>query len=437
MKQYININHELLNLIPHSSRNVLELGCATGLLGSTFKQSHPDAQWTGVDYNPRALSDAAKILDYIALVDLNNPKLEHLPGSNYDTVVMGDILEHLTNPLTAMKFVHEVTSPDAQAFCCMPIMTNIGIVERMLLGDLSYDEYGLLDSTHVRFMSIASTIKLFLDSGWLPTIMGTRYVGIGDGHDKAAFTNALIDAASHLNIPRSTAERNLFSFQIWIQAHKSPIFPAKKSRFSVIVPVNNGTIFDVNLKRSPGLAEVDAEIIPVYGSKSAADALAEGMLKATNKWILFCHQDLYIPRGSGHALSALFDMPDEDARKTLIGFAGMNNQQQHGLVIDRVNRFDHPRCDSATSLDEIAVAFTTDSVHKIDPDFGWHMWATDMCLRSSERQGNVAIERVPLFHNSVTENGPTESFNDSVKLLFQKHPELTRIDACTGTLTPK
>ena len=433
-KQYININHELLNLVPHASKNVLELGCATGLLGSTFKQAHPDSVWTGVDYNPRALSDAAKILDYIALVDLNNPKPEHLPGANYDTVVMGDVLEHLNDPLTAMKFVHEVTSPDAQAFCCMPIMTNIGIVERMLLGDLSHDEYGLLDTTHVRFMSIASTIKLFLDSGWLPTILGTRYVGIGDGADKAAFTNALIEAAKHLNIPRSTSERNLFSFQIWVQAHKSPISPVKKKKFSVIVPVNNATIYNINLKRSPGLAEVDAEIIPIYGASSAAEALAQGIEKATNKWVLFCHQDLYIPSGSGYALSALFDMPDEEARNTLIGFAGMNNQDHHGMVIDRVNRYDHPRSDSATSLDEIAVALTTDSIHHIDPAFGWHMWATDMCVRSPVP---VRIERVPLFHNSITENGPTESFNASVTLLFQKHPHLTEIDACTGTFTPK
>jgi len=432
-KQYININGDLLNLVPHSSKNVLELGCATGLLGSTFKQAHPDAQWTGVDYNPRALSDAAKILDYIALVDLNNPKPEHLPGANYDTVVMGDVLEHLTNPLTAMKFVHEVTSPDAQAFCCMPIMTNIGIIERMLLGDLSYDEYGLLDTTHVRFMSIASTIKLFLDSGWLPTITSTRFVGIGNGYDKAPFTNALIEAATLLGIPRSTSERNLFSFQIWVQAYKSPVFPVTKKKFSVIVPVNNATIYNINLKRSPGLAEVDAEIIPVYGAKSAADALAEGLIKATNKWVLFCHQDLYIPSGSGYALASLFDMPDEEARNTLIGFVGMNNQDHHGMVIDRVNRFDHPRSDMATSLDEIAVAFTTDSVHRIDPAFGWHMWATDMCACST---GQVRIERVPLFHNSITENGPTESFIASVDLFFQKHPHLTTIDACTGTFKP-
>jgi hypothetical protein len=434
-KQYVNINHELLNIIPHTAVNVLELGCATGLLGAAFKQTHA-AQWTGVDYNPRALSDAAKIIDHIALVDLNNPKKEHLPGTNYDTVVMGDVLEHLSNPLVAMKFVHEVSSPDAQAFCCMPIMTNIGIIERMLLGDLSYDEYGLLDTTHVRFMSIASTIKLFLDSGWLPTIVGTRFVGIGDGADKAAFTNALIEAATHLNIPRSTSERNLFSYQIWIQSYKSPIFPVKKNKFSVIVPVNNATIFNVNLKRSPGLAEVDAEIIPIYGAKNAAEALAEGIKQVTNKWVLFCHQDLYIPSGSGYALSSLFDMPDEEARNTLIGFVGMSDKQQHGMIIDRVHRFDHPRTDLTTSLDEVAVALTTDSVHTIDPDFGWHLWATDMCVRSTEFS-RVRVERVPLFHNSVTENGPTESFNASVDLLFQKHPQLTEITACTGVLVPK
>ena len=436
LKQYDNINYELLNLVPPTSRNVLELGCANGKLGAVFKSNNPEAQWTGVDYNPRALSEAAKRLDYIAVVDLNHPKPNDLPGSNYDTVVMGDVLEHLNNPLDAMNFVHAVSTPDAQAFCCMPIMTNIGIIERMLLGDLSYDQYGLLDTTHIRFMSVASTIKLFLDSGWLPAILGTRFIGLGNGTDKAAFTNALVDAATLLGIPRSTTERNIFSYQIWLQAYKSPVSPVNKTKFSVVVPVNNNTIYEINLLRSPGLAEVDAEIIPVYGAKNAAAALAEGMAKATNKWVLFCHQDLYIPAGSGHTLSSLFDMPEEEAAKTLIGFVGMNGPQHHGLVIDRVYRFDHSRTDSATSLDEVALALTKDSVHKIDPDLGWHMWAHDMCVHAPVRQGQVRIERVPLFHNSTTENGPTESFQASVDMLFQKHPELTEITACTGHFTP-
>jgi hypothetical protein len=284
-------------------------------------------------------------------------------------------------------------------------------------------------------MSIASTIKLFLDSGWLPTIVGTRFVGVGNGIDKKPFTDALITAASHLNIPRATVERNLFSYQIWLQACKFPVVQPSKVKFSVVVPVDNSTIYELNVRRSPGLAEVDAEIITVFGAKSAADALAEGMAKATNKWVLFCHQDVYIPSGAGNALSALFDMSDAAARKTLIGFVGMNDKQHHGLVIDRVHRFDHPTTTDATSLDEVAIALTIDSVHSIDPDFGWHMWGTDMCLRSPERQGNVRIERVPLFHNSITENGPTESFNTSVDLLFQKHPNLTEITACTGTFT--
>jgi hypothetical protein len=200
------------------------------------------------------------------------------------------------------------------------------------------------------------------------------------------------------------------------------------------VPVDNGTIYDLNIRRSPGLIEAGAEIIPVYGARNAAEALAEGASKATNKWLLFCHQDLYIPSGSGYALSSIFDMPEDEAKNRLIGFVGMNNQDYHGMVIDRVNRYDHSRVDNATSIDELAIALTVDSVHKIDPAFGWHMWATDMCV-SSPLHGKVSIERVPLFHNSITESVSTDSFTASVNLLFQKHSHLTEITACTGTFT--
>lgn len=434
LKQYDNINWELLNIVPSTSTNVLELGCSGGKMGEAFKNAHPGAKWTGVDVSSQALSSAIKRIDEVSLMDLNDPRAEHLPGDNYDTVVMGDVLEHLSDPIKAMDFIYKVSSPEAHALCCMPIMTNIGIIERMLIGDLSYDEYGLLDSTHLRFMSVASTIKLFLDSGWFPTIVGTRYVGIGGGGARDAnFTEMLIQAAAIRGIPRSTAERNLHSFQIWLDGYKSPTAEKKTTTpFSVVVPVNNTTLYNINAGRSPGLKEVGAEIIPIVGASSAADAFEEGCKKASHRWILFCHQDVYVPEGAGYMLSSLFES-QHNAANSLVGFIGTSDTGTNGMVIDRVNTIDFPRTSQATSLDEFAVAMTKDTQHKIDPALGWHLWATDLCMMAQHRNAEASIERVPLFHNSLTENGATDSFNSSLAILKEKHKGYGSITTLTGT----
>ena len=422
MKQYDNINNELLRLIPHTASNVLELGCSAGRLAEVFKSINPNTKWTGVDVSSKSLSTSIRRMDEVVLMDLNRPRKEDLPASNYDTLIMGDVLEHLTNPLDAMKFAYDVSTPDAQVFCCMPIMTNIGVIERMLIGDLSYDEYGLLDSTHLRFMSIASTMKLFLDAGWLPNIVSTRYCGIGNGEEQDyKFTEQLIQAAATRGIPRSTAERNLLSFQIYIHAVKSPKAETKPtSSFSVIVPVDNSTIYEVNIGHSPGLKEVNAEIIPIYNSKNAAEAFAEGCKLATNKWVLYCKQDTYIPAGSGYMLAELFDTYKKN---TMFGFAGTTSDGPAGLMIDRTTKFDAPvGTGFVQSIDEFAIALSTDFELSIDSAFGWDLWATDLCLQAANLHSlNIHICKIPMYRNSVTENVATQEFYDSLNVLKAKY----------------
>lgn len=318
MKQYDNINNELLGIIPPTSSNILELGCSGGRMAEVFKSIYPTAKWTGIDFSSKSLSTAIKRMDEVVLMDLNNPIISDLPDKNFDTIVMGDVLEHLSNPIEAMKFAYDVSTPDAQVSCCMPIMTNVGIVERMLMGDLSYDEYGLLDSTHLRFMSVASTIKLFLDSGWLPKVETTRFIGVGSGNEADnKFTSLLIDAAEFRGIARSVAERNLYSYQILVTGKKISK-PDKNTAtpFTVIVPVDNGSVYELNIGRSRGLKEVDAQVIPLY-NMTTEQAFIEGCRQATNKWILFCSQDMYIPENSGYLLSNIFNNASSD---TLFGF---------------------------------------------------------------------------------------------------------------------
>jgi SAM-dependent methyltransferase len=339
MKQYDNINNGLLGIIPPTSTNILELGCSGGRLAEVFKSIHPTAKWTGVDFSARSLSAAIKRMDEVVLMDLNNPKISDLPYSDYDTIVMGDVLEHLSNPIDAMKFSYDVSTPDAQVSCCMPIMTNVGIIERMLMGDLSYDEYGLLDSTHLRFMSVASTVKLFLDSGWLPKIEATKSVGVGNGSQRdIGFINLLIDAAEFRGINRSVAERNLYSYQILVTGTKIPKTSKNNATsFTVIVPVDNSTSYELNIGRSPGLKEVDAQIIPLYNMTNE-DTFIEGCKQATNKWILFCSQDMYIPEGSGYLLSNIFNNSSSD---TLFGFDGIVkvSNNDNGFIVAMTHEY--------------------------------------------------------------------------------------------------
>ena len=130
----------------------------------------------------------------------------------------------------------------------------------------------------------------------------------------------MIDAAEFRGIARSVAERNLYSYQILVTGKKIPK-PDKSNTtpFTVIVPVDNGNVYELNVGRSLGLKEVDAQVIPLY-NMTTEQAFIEGCKQATNKWILFCSQDMYIPENSGYLLSNIFGNASSDI---LFGFDGI------------------------------------------------------------------------------------------------------------------
>jgi SAM-dependent methyltransferase len=434
---YDGLNHKLLEAIPTAARNVIEFGCAHGRLGEAFKRRCAQARWTGVDISPDALAQARLRLDAVLPVDLNDPD-ERALGAGFDTVVFGDVLEHLREPARFLDLAARITAPAARLACCVPNMAHFSVMGRLLAGDLSYDDAGLLDRTHLRFLTVASTFKMLLDAGWLPNVADAYFVG--DPGSNAVRT--LAAAAVPLGIPLKTAVRTLLAYQWIIDAIKSPPpIPGSGVPFSVVVAVNNVEQFQLNVARSPGLAEVGADIIPVQGARSAAEALHAGRVRARHRWILFCHQDVYVPRGAGHALAAaLAQIPGDSAADTLIGFAGVaqaerGDTRHAGLVIDRIQRFDFPGARQALSMDEFAVALTRDSWHEIDASLGWHLWATDLCLAAARHAARrCQIARVPLFHNSYNDGTLSPPFHASSRLLIAKHPERTPIATLCGAL---
>jgi 2-polyprenyl-3-methyl-5-hydroxy-6-metoxy-1,4-benzoquinol methylase len=433
------LNEKLLAAIPPTAHRVLELGCANGRLGEAFKGLHPGIHWTGVDRSAEALDRAAARLDRVINADLASADRTVL-GEGYDSIVIGDLLEHLPDPVHLLREISACSANDATLVCCVPNMTHISVLERLLAGDLSYDAEGLLDATHVKFLSPASTIKLFLDSGWLPNLRDSYMVG----HPHQDFLRAVIAAAAQIGVPSKTAARNISIYQMIIDCIKAPPVPTSHAApFSVVVPVTNPAQLALNVTRSPGLHEVKAPVIEVRGATSAAQAFAQGAQKAETAWVVFAHQDVYFPVGSGHAVaSVLGSVPAALADKELIGFAGMstgptNKAECAGLVIDRLARFDHPATHEALSIDEFAVAMTPRSDHRIDAALGWHLWGTDLCISAARRPGARAarIVRVPLFHNSYNDGALTPAFYRSADILMAKYADLVSIPTLCGTLS--
>ena len=156
---------------------------------------------------------------------------------------------------------------------------------------------------------------------------------------------------------------------------------------------------------------------------------------------VYTYQLLLRTRSEERLNELLAVLDPEDAPRTLIGFAGMgvNAQQQGyepaGFVIDRRQRFDHPASETAVSIDELAIVVSRDSVHRIDPAFGWHLWATDLCITAiCTHKVFPRIVRLPLFHNSSNDHQLPAAFHASAARLAAKHPGFGPIATLCGTI---
>ncbi len=405
----------LLNALP-GARRVLAMGCSAEL-ASAYRRLHPEAQWHDAD-------------DDASLSCMASP---------CDLIVLGQGLGRREDACALLQSLGGVASAGASLVVQLENTATLSTIERVIEADLS--EPLIAGADDVRTHTPASVYKLLMDAGWMPTLAARR-----DAEPSSAgLTAAALSIADLLDIPRGTARRTLSIDQFVICAKRSfaaaPTSPAV-ANFTVVVPTTRERQLRLNIEQSPGLREVDARIVSCRHAHDAAEALQKALPSCEADWVLLCHQDVYFPSGFGQRLNALLaSVPAAERQRTLIGFVGMGvnagtrSYEPAGFVIDRLHAADHPASDKAVSIDELAIVIARDSIHRIDPALGWHLWGTDLCLTAiCQHQVFPQIVRLPLFHNSVTDYQLPPAFFDSATLLARKHASLGPIPTLCGTI---
>jgi|GEM_PF-1977043 len=419
----------LFNALPAAER-VLALGDGGPALERAYREHHPQAAWCSLAWSDHDGSVGALAA---AAVDC-------------DLVVVTDRFASAHDVPNVLRVLAARCAPGASLVFGVRSETRLGDLVRLAEGDLSVD--AALPSACRALASMPSAYKLLMDAGWMPHC-AAPFTSPADasGHDEAALTRATQALADVLQLPRGTLARTLAMAGGVVQASRTfgpaPLRDATaRAPFAVVVPVTRGRQLDLNVLRSPGLAEIGAPIVAIRDAESPADALARGLAQTDTPWLLLCHQDVYFPEGFGARLAAVLESIAPEAHdKTLIGFAGMSVDAPRqgyapaGFVIDRLHRIDQGESPNAVSIDELAIVVSRRTLHRIDPAMGWHLWATDLCLAAiCEHRVFARILRLPLFHNSVNDYSLPAEFHASARTLAAKFPAFGPIPTLCGTI---
>lgn len=166
-----DINLAILRLMRDRARpgaTVLDLGCGRGRLGAELRRL--GYRVTGVEGAASAYENAKAALNEAINFDLTNfaAASAALSDRRFDWIVAAEVLEHLAEPVAALRYYGRFLAPAGRVVISVPNIVVWFNRFRILAGRFDYAESGVMDRRHLRFFTRRSTRRLLLDAGYLP-----------------------------------------------------------------------------------------------------------------------------------------------------------------------------------------------------------------------------------------------------------------------------
>lgn len=138
------------DVVPAHAR-VLDLGCATGYFARELRKKHCSV--VGVENDPSAARLARRYCEQIIIGDLECPEKLPIPRRSFDVVLLLDVLEHIVRREKLLAAIRTWIKPSGVLILSTPNIVHISIRLRVLLGNFTYQRWGILDETHVHFFT--------------------------------------------------------------------------------------------------------------------------------------------------------------------------------------------------------------------------------------------------------------------------------------------
>jgi 2-polyprenyl-3-methyl-5-hydroxy-6-metoxy-1,4-benzoquinol methylase len=154
--------HELAIADGKPQMRVLEVGCSSGYLGASLVANGHHV--TGVEPDPAAAGAAANVLSEVWIGGLDD-YLAAYPDTHFDVLLFGDVLEHMVEPVEALRHSLARLAPDGRVVISLPNIAHGSVRAMLLAGRFDYEDRGILDRTHLRFFTREGIAQLLTDAG--------------------------------------------------------------------------------------------------------------------------------------------------------------------------------------------------------------------------------------------------------------------------------
>ncbi|MCX5769871.1 MAG: methyltransferase domain-containing protein [Candidatus Hydrogenedentes bacterium] len=160
---YTNARPEIAQFVPYGVERVLDIGCGGGEFGRLLKE-HGVREVHGIEIVPEARNLAADHLDSATLGNIEEMDLPFDDGY-FDCITFADVLEHLRDPVMALRKSAGVLAWDGVIVMSIPNVRFYEVIAMLAGGRWTYADAGILDRTHLRFFTAAEMQNLVEAAG--------------------------------------------------------------------------------------------------------------------------------------------------------------------------------------------------------------------------------------------------------------------------------
>lgn len=437
---------EVAALVPSSARRILDVGCAGGALGRLLKE-RGEVQVVGVEGERSVAQTAARHLDQVYRLDLD--EVESLPFAEgwFDCIVCADVLEHLRDPERALRVLLRYLAPDGRLVASIPNVRHHSVLRALLVdGRWRYQAEGILDRTHLRFFTLVEILELLNAVGCQADSLNAVTTPLPEG------SQVLREAVDRLGGDAARFDQEARVVQYLLTAHPAAAAEAAPQRrelaapaASIVIPVWNRAAYTraclEGLARTATLDRAEVIVVDNASTDETPELLADwsdrvrvirnpenlGFARASNQgaraargeFLIFLNNDTVARPGW---LDALL----KEAQDPSVGIVGArllypDGQVQHaGIVLGPDGTPDHiwrgvsaddPRVAESRDLDMLTGACLVIRKHLFERlghfDEGYRNGCedADLCL-AARREGyrvRYCADAILEHHEGVTE----------------------------------
>ncbi len=152
--------------LTRDSAAVLDVGCAVGYIGEFLRRSSPPRWLAGIEIDPGAAEKARPHYDQVIVGSIDDPAVWTELRRKVDAVIFGDVLEHTADPVMVLRMARPKLADDGLIVVSIPNIGHFKVRLRLLFGKFDYEDWGIMDRTHLRFFTLKTAQEMLRQGGF-------------------------------------------------------------------------------------------------------------------------------------------------------------------------------------------------------------------------------------------------------------------------------